>query len=147
MQGADRVKHLNTRFLRTAAVLGALTLVGACAPTSRFEWGSYEGSLFAYTKHPEARENYRRSLKEAVASGEASHRLAPGLLAELGFLSLEDGDASAATDYFNQEMAAFPESATFLRGVIARRAEKSPPSSSPSPSPAPQSDTTDKKGQ
>jgi hypothetical protein len=110
---------------KIAALVAGFACLCACAPTGRFEWGGYEGALFAYTKHPEARENYRQALKRAVEAGKADHRLAPGLLAELGFLSLEDGDSAAAESYFTAEMAAFPESSQFLKGVIARRATKS----------------------
>jgi hypothetical protein len=46
--------------------------------------------------------------------------LAPGLLAELGYLSLEDGDTSQAIRLFEEEMTTFPESRIFLGGIVAR---------------------------
>ena len=133
--------------LKIVGVIAVLSLVSACAPTSRFEWGGYEGSLFAYSKHPEHREAYRQSLKQAIDAGKASNRLAPGLYAELGFLSLEDGDRAAAETFFNQEMSAFPESATFLKGVMARGAVS--PASTPAsvkPASPPAGQDLEKKG-
>ena len=133
--------------LKFFGVIAVLSVLSACAPTSRFEWGGYEGSLFAYSKHPEHREAYRQSLKQAIDAGKASNRLAPGLYAELGFLSLEDGDRVAAETFFNQEMSAFPESTTFLKGVMARGTTSPPKAQPPSaPASAPAGQTLDKKG-
>jgi hypothetical protein len=100
-------------------VIGACALVG-CATAPRFEWGNYERSLYMYAKHPEAREAYRKTLVVAIQKGEQSKRLAPGLYAELGYLSLEDGNQTEAVSDFKKEMAAFPESRPFLGGVIER---------------------------
>ena len=71
-----------SKLLLAGLVLG----ISACAPTSRFEWGAYENTLYAYSKAPEAREAYRNSLVTALRTGEASNRVAPGLNAELGYL-------------------------------------------------------------
>jgi hypothetical protein len=104
------------------AVVGvALTCsLAGCATPSRFEWGGYEGALYAYAKKPNLRENYRQALVKAVDDGKRTNRLAPGLQAELGYLSLEDGDTAGAVRFFEGEMQAFPESRRFLEGVVAR---------------------------
>jgi len=102
-------------------MVGALALgVAACATPSRFEWGNYEYSLYSFSKAPEARENYRKSLQDAILRGEQSARLAPGMHAELGYLFLEDGNNAEAIASFQKEMAAFPESRVFLSSVVAR---------------------------
>jgi hypothetical protein len=101
------------------AALAALS-VAACATPSRFEWGNYENSLYVYYKKPDARENYRKSLVDAIERGEESQRVAPGLYAELGFLSLEDGNNAEAVAGFEKEMAAFPESRPFLSSIVSR---------------------------
>jgi hypothetical protein len=102
------------------AGVGMSILLSACATPSRFEWGSYEGALYAYAKKPALRENYRQALEKAVDDGKRSNRLAPGLLAELGYLSLEDGDTTHAVQFFEAEMQAFPESRVFLAGIVER---------------------------
>jgi hypothetical protein len=108
-----------------AALIVGLCLAG-CATPSRFEWGNYEGSLYAYAKRPDLRPQYRQSLEKAIADGRRTNRLAPGLLAELGYLDLEDGNTAEAVKLFQEEIQAFPESRTFLEGVISRASGASP---------------------
>ncbi|MFC3076985.1 DUF4810 domain-containing protein [Phenylobacterium terrae] len=111
-----------TRHSRAAAGLAAVALMlGACATTtSRFEWGGYEAALYGYAKKPELRPQYREALEKAIDRGRRTNRIAPGLLAELGFICLEDGDATTALALFEEEMRLFPESRSFLQGVAAR---------------------------
>ncbi len=107
--------------LRTAILAVAATLLlSACATPSRFEWGAYEGALYAYAKKPDTRPGYRTALVKAIAEGRITNRLAPGLLAELGYITLEDGDASGAIILFEEEMQAFPESRPFLQAIVLR---------------------------
>ncbi len=108
--------------LRNAAALALLagTLLSACAPTSRFEWGSYESALYVYAKAPDKRPGYRAALEQAVERGRRTDRVAPGLLAELGYLHLEEGDTATAISLFEEEIQRFPESRPFLTGVIER---------------------------
>lgn len=98
----------------------ALLVLAACAPTSRFEWGAYEGSLYAYAKHPAQKEVFRTALVRAIEKGTQTNRVAPGLNAELGYLYLEDGDTQKAVALFEEEMRLFPESRKFLTSVVAR---------------------------
>jgi hypothetical protein len=107
--------------VRTALALAASGLITTgCATASRFEWGGYEGALYTYAKKPDTRPEYRKALEQAIAQGRKANRLAPGLLAELGYLHLEDGDTAEALKLFEEEMRAFPESRPFLQGVIDR---------------------------
>lgn len=112
---------MNMTGIRTVAV-GCLAILAlsACAPTTRFEWGAYEGSLYAYTKHPTQKEAYRTALVRAIDKGKQTNRVAPGLNAELGYLYLEDGDTQKAIALFEEEMRLFPESRKFLTGVVTR---------------------------
>ena len=99
-------------------VLG--TMVISCAPQTLFVWGGYESSLYKYYKNPEKLEQYQNSLEQAVAKGQIEGKVAPGLMAELGFLAMERGDTNVAVKYFEQEMATFPESRPFMQKVITR---------------------------
>jgi hypothetical protein len=108
------------RKIALAASIASISFLSACAPASRFEWGNYEMALYAYAKNPAARDTYRQALVTAIEQGRSTDRIAPGLLAELGYLYLEDGDRSQAVRYFEEEMRLFPESAPFLTRVIAR---------------------------
>jgi hypothetical protein len=108
------------RKIALSTAISAIAFLTACAPASRFEWGNYEMALYAYAKNPAARETYRRALIAAIEQGRSTDRIAPGLLAELGYLYLEDGDRSQAVRYFEEEMRLFPESAPLLTRVIGR---------------------------
>lgn len=103
-------------------IIGGLAFLAlaACAPTTRFEWGAYEGSLYAYAKQPAQKEVFRTALVRAIEKGRQTNRVAPGLNAELGYLYLEDGDTQKAVAMFEEEMRLFPESRKFLTSVVAR---------------------------
>lgn len=101
-------------------ILGAaaLTTVAACAPQSRFEWGNYENSLYALYQNPDAADGYEQSLRRAIARGDETDRVAPGLNAELGYLLHEQGRHAEAREYFLRERELFPESATFMNRYL-----------------------------
>ncbi len=108
------------RRLVSLAALAALMAVAACAPTSRFEWGAYEPALYAYSQSPERRDVYQTALEQAIERGRARDAVAPGLLAELGYLHLEAGDAATALKLFQEERTRFPESAQFMDRIIQK---------------------------
>lgn len=102
------------------AVVAAALSLSACATPSRFDFGSYDSSLFLYSKRPEQIAAFEHSLEQAIARGRATGRLAPGLQAELGYCYLKDGRKDAAVAQFKGEMADFPESRPFLSKIIAQ---------------------------
>jgi hypothetical protein len=106
-----------------ASITLALVAVAlcACAPQTRFEWGSYEPTLYAYYKNPAASAQYESALIKAIALGKKTNKIAPGLYAELGYVRLEQGNVAEAQTNFDEEMRLFPESRFFL-GNVARRA-------------------------
>lgn len=106
-------------FLWGLALAGSLGLAG-CATPETFEWGSYDASLYAYSKHPEQLPQFEKSLKEAIASGRAKGRLAPGLQAELGYCYLGEGKKAEAVELFKAEMTSFPEAAPMMNRIIAQ---------------------------
>ncbi|RYG88904.1 MAG: DUF4810 domain-containing protein [Alphaproteobacteria bacterium] len=106
---------------RIVAVAALATSLGvtACAPASLFEWGTYEQSLYAYSENPENREVYQLSLEQAIERGRSRNAVAPGLLAELGYLHMEAGEKAEAVKCFEEERERFPESAPLMNRVIA----------------------------
>ena len=106
-------------FMKKASVaLACISIVSACAPQQRFEWGSYERDLYRYYQNAGDRENYKNALIRAIDRGEETNRVAPGLYAELGFLHWEQGDLAEAQQYFEREMELFPESRVFISSYI-----------------------------
>lgn len=107
------------RLITTSALIGTLA-TAACAPTTLFEWGNYEPALYAYSQNPERRGLYQEALEKAIERGRARDAVAPGLLAELGYLHMEAGETVEAVRYFQEERSRFPESAVLMDRVIAR---------------------------
>lgn len=105
-----------------AIAVGMFAIVGLtqCAPTTRFSWGDYESSLYVYYKSPSERKVYETALTKAIDRGRTQNNVAPGMLAELGYLYLEDGDTARATALFQEEMQRFPESRPFLTRILDR---------------------------
>jgi hypothetical protein len=122
-----------TMKLRRALIAITLTTMalGACAPQTRFVWGDYEDALYVYYKDPSQKALYRKALVAAIAEGRKENKVAPGLLAELGYIDLEDGNTAEAITCFNEEMTLFPESRPFLQGVV-QRAQSGAPAAKPS---------------
>jgi hypothetical protein len=119
---------MNMRTAIFGLALSSTMLLAGCTTPGRFEWGGYESALYVYAKKPDQRPAYRAALEQAVERGRRTNRLAPGLLSELGYLSLEDGDVGAAVALFEEEMNAFPESRPFLTSVVARARGSNAPS-------------------
>jgi len=105
---------------KLAAIVMIATTAAGCAQQSRFVWGNYENSLYAYYKNSDQRAAYEASLVKAIELGRKNGKIAPGLCAELGYLQLENGNLLEAQKNFAEEMTLFPESRPFLSGVVQR---------------------------
>lgn len=113
---------MTMRFAGIFAALAVATGLGlaGCATPETFSWGSYDASLYAYSKHPEQLPQFEKTLQQAIATGKASGRLAPGLQAELGYCYLGEGRKADAVAQFKAEMASFPESRALMARVISQ---------------------------
>lgn len=110
---------MNRKIVTLVAIVAGLAAT-ACAPTTRFEWGAYEQALYSYSQNAENRTVYKLALERAIEQGRTRNAVAPGLLAELGYLHLQDGNTDEALRYFREERTRFPESAVFMDQLIAR---------------------------
>jgi hypothetical protein len=109
------------RSIAALSVVAALGL-GGCATQERFEYGSYDAALYAYSKHPDQLLRFEKALEDAISKGRASGHVAPGLQAELGYCYLGEGRRAQALELFTAEMADFPESRQFLSKIVAQNA-------------------------
>lgn len=105
---------------RTLIVTAALLLT-ACAsgPQKKYEWGTYEQSLYDYYKTPADLTALVSSVETTIVNAEKANRpVPPGLYAEYGFLLLQQGKSKDAVGFFDKEKARWPESATLMNRMI-----------------------------
>lgn len=97
-------------------------LVGACATQPKlYEWGDYEGQLYAAYSEPGKVpvESQVSDLEENLQKAQAAGRpVPPGYLAHLGYLHVGLGDKGKALRYFEQERSTYPESKKYMDRLI-----------------------------
>jgi hypothetical protein len=101
-------------------LLAALLLSGCATTTTRqYQWGEYEGLLYASYKDPAKVEELTVGLRELIAQIERNNqKVAPGLYAELGTLYLQAGSADEALSMYRKERDAWPESRGLMSALI-----------------------------
>ena len=117
---------------RRSRRLGAgvlLLITASCGSTSLYEWGHYEDSIAAMyatgSGYDPAVEVAR--LVEQVEQTEHRGKLVPpGVRAHIGFLLFESGNAERGASYLLAEKNAYPESAVFVDGLLARQRGTTP---------------------
>jgi hypothetical protein len=120
---------MSVRFLLIAPAL-ALSLAGCVTNHQRYEWGTYDPSLYAYYKDPTKEAALAESLAAIISTADSNHaQVPPGIYAEYGYLQLQEGKYSAAVDLFKQEEAHWPESKVFMDRMIKVASTPTSPSS------------------
>ena len=90
-----------------AWLLAASLLSGCVATTRQYQWGEYEGLLYAAYKDPARIEELTVGLKELIAQLEQNNqKVAPGLYAELGTLYLQAGSRDNALSMYRKDVPA-----------------------------------------
>lgn len=103
---------------------GALLLLAGCQ-TQRplYYWGNYENLTYlTYAKPAKATlEVQREQLEEDLQKAQGDNLTPnPGLHAQLGYVYFQLGHPDDAVNEFMKEKALFPESATFMDGMIEK---------------------------
>ena len=97
-------------------------LVSGCGGTpTMYRWGIYEGIVYRTYVEPEKADLETRivQLSEDVQRTEdEGKRVPPGVYAHLGYLYVLQGDGEAAAEAFATERRRFPESSTFIDGLL-----------------------------
>jgi len=107
--------------LRTLILSPLILLVAAGCVTQhqRYDWGSYDPSLYGYYKNPANVGELSVSLAAVIDAASTNHAtVPPGIYAEYGYLQLQQGKNSAAIDLFKQEESHWPESKIFMDRMI-----------------------------
>ena len=107
-----------------------VVLAGCASPpeTAMYRWGVYEDLMhLSYAEPGEADPvTQAQRLGEDIARTRAEgKRVPPGVHAHLGFLHYTLGDRVSARAHFVRERELFPESATFIDGILSRMKEES----------------------
>lgn len=105
--------------------LVSVLLIAGCAPGHKdmYYWGEYENMLNDMYSNPGNTgldvqiEKLNTDIQQAADAGKPSP---PGVYAHLGFLYASQGDITQAKKAFNIEKKLFPESATFINGMMKR---------------------------
>jgi hypothetical protein len=113
-----------------AALLVALAALGGCIPVQhgRYEWGSYNPTLYSYYKDPARAGELEASLRDII-DGKEHGAVPPGVFAEYGYLKLQQGKSGDAVAAFEQEKERWPESAVFMDRMITVAGARSPAAS------------------
>ncbi|WP_258872662.1 DUF4810 domain-containing protein [Thalassotalea euphylliae] len=111
--------------LLTATLLGSL-LTGCATTKTQYYWGEYEQLIYqTYHTPGEATPIVQIEKLEADISkaAEAGMPIPPGLYAHLGLMYASNGNKSMALASLQKEKELYPESATFIDGLIKRSSE------------------------
>jgi hypothetical protein len=118
---------MSARSAARAAALALALACGACQsakkPVTLYDWGEYEDSIYRmYVKSGEFRPEAELHVIETLMEEDALQlrRIPPGVRAHAAMLCAATGDTSAAAAYLRGEKEAFPESAAFVDGMLAR---------------------------
>ena len=105
-----------------AGILSPLFLLmaaGCVTQHQRYDWGSYDPSLYGYYRDPAKLGELSAALAAVIDAASTNHAtIPPGIYAEYGYLQLQQGKNLAAVDLFKQEESHWPESKVFMDRMI-----------------------------
>jgi hypothetical protein len=120
---------------RIAVVVVAMA-TGCTTTRTTYAWGNYDDALHSLYKNPGKHQEYVAALKTNILESERKgYTTPPGIYAEYGYAMYEEGNAPEAVAYYRKEMAAWPESRTFMEKMIvaAERQPRPGPPGGPQP--------------
>lgn len=107
--------------------LTALVWLSGCATTqvsmANLYWGNYSHTLYEFKKNPtpDTRSKHIAEINAIILkSQELNLRVPPGIYAELGMYTMEDGNESKANEYFNLELGTYPESKAMINQILKK---------------------------
>jgi hypothetical protein len=97
----------------------AVALLSACVAPPKYNWGSYDNSLYGYYRDPTKMASHVAEMESIIRSSEQTgKKVAPGIYAEYGYLLMQEGKADAALAQFEKEKTSWPESAQLMSSMI-----------------------------
>ncbi len=113
------VNYLKIGVLSTSCSL----LIGCATSEPLYYWGNYEDLIYQMYLEPGSADTGAQvaKLKEDInKASNAGKPVPPGLHAHLGYMYFLQSDTHAAALEFETEKKLFPESATFIDGLMGR---------------------------
>ncbi len=107
----------------SAAALLLASGAGCAKPTSIYRWGVYENLIYNMYANPgeaDPSTQIAQLTADIARTHAAGQRVPPGVHAHLGFLYYTQGQVDLAYQEFSTEKELFPESTTFVDGLLAR---------------------------
>ncbi|KNC88428.1 DUF4810 domain-containing protein [Trabulsiella odontotermitis] len=112
--------HLN-RIAFGAAIL----LLAGCAsnaPQKMYTWEGYQDSVYHYYTNKTSQQEQISELQKLVEISRASNKpVPPGVHAQLGMLYSNTGNSGLAMAEFNAEKTLYPESASYINFLTAKK--------------------------
>ncbi|MDP8162420.1 DUF4810 domain-containing protein [Pasteurella skyensis] len=98
-------------------LLCGFVVIGCQSPSpSLYYWGNYSDSVYSYYDDETTLDTQQQNMLQIINNAqESGKQVGPGIYAHLGLISLKQGMAQKAQDYFQKEMTLYPESATFIQ--------------------------------
>lgn len=108
---------MNIKLAVSCLVLtGCLT---GCAHQTLYSWGDYADHIFVHEQNELTDEEYLARLeKDLIYAETVSHKVPPGLYADVGTAYLQLGDAPKALSYYEKERDLWPEGRSFMELLI-----------------------------
>ena len=113
---------MNLQTSCTLVLIAAALLLTGCGPKHSYYWGDYEKSVYRMYHD----EDFSPSKEINLLNGQIERankknmNIGPGIYAHLGYLYTLHGDTAAATQAFQSEKLAFPESAIMMNRLLEK---------------------------
>lgn len=113
-----------TRFNKVM-LSGMIVLLAGCAakPSKQiYTWNGYQDTVYDYYTNKTSPQEQIAALQKLVEESQASNKpVPPGVHAQLGMLFSNTGNASMAMAEFNAEKTQYPESASYINFLLAKK--------------------------
>jgi hypothetical protein len=108
--------------LALALALAASLSAAGCASSKEFRWDVYDDVIYrgCAARDMDPADQARRLGEEVERASLQGVTAPPGVRAHLGLLYVQMGNGAGARQMFEEEKAAYPESAVFMDTLISR---------------------------
>ncbi|KGD76781.1 lipoprotein [Tatumella morbirosei] len=111
---------MNKVMLYTAILI--LTGCAAKTPPKIYNWNGYQDAIYQFYTNETSPQQQIATLQKLVEQSKSNNKpVPPGVHAQLGMLYGNTGNAELAVQEFNAEKSQYPESASYINFLTARK--------------------------